>query len=214
MRKYNSLYMVIMLLFTGACTYKGSVDVKAAYNIYSNYEDKVLGKWAIYSDGSKFKTEKVDMDGVACSLHSYPLDAVKAFEQSAFQTFANLVENIELVEVPIAAANLSKRGFDGQIIVTGERLRTELTFIQGFWAATARARIDFTASVSAVGREGRLLGTTASDDGIGKGDAGIACEGGAKAVADGASDVIYGILTKLGERFANSNRVRAAAKKN
>jgi hypothetical protein len=201
------ILVIFAALALGACTFNSDVDVNAAFNVYSNYENKVPGKWAFFADGSRLFDKDVDVLGISCFANTYPLDARKAFEQSAFRTFENLVENIELVNSPIAANQLSRRGFDGQIIVKSENMKAEMSVSPGFWSATLKSEVDITASVSAFSRAGRLLGTTASQEGEAKTD-GMVCATLTKALGPAASDSIKRVLTILAERFTSSRRVR------
>ena len=197
-------------LSTG-CTYTGSVDLNPAYDIYSNFDDKVPGRWAFSSDASDFVTDAVDMDGIQCVFHTYPLDAKQAFETSALHTFTNLVDDIDLVQNPISSDQLLDLGFKGQIIIRSKNMRAELEFIPGFWQAKAKSNVELTASLQVAGPSGNLVGTTASDDGNGKASAGFACEGGSDAVAEAANEAIKKVLTRLAERFASSDKVRESS---
>ena len=199
--------IVFAALALGACTFTSDVDVNAAFNVYSNYENKGQGKWAFYADGSRLFDRDVDVLGIACFGHTYPLDARKAFEQSAFRTFENLVEKIELVNSPIAANQLSRRGFNGQIVVKSEDMKAEMSVSPGFWSATLKSEVDITASVSAFNGLGRLLGSTASQEGETKTD-GAFCSTLTKVLGPAASDSIKRVLTILAERFTSSRRVR------
>ncbi len=208
MRNSTIVVLLLALATVSACTHAGSVKVKAAYDVYSNYEDKVPGRWAFSSNGSDFVTDNVEMDSFHCSAHNFPLDAKQAFETSALQTFTNLVEEIDLVKNPISAAKLTASGFKGQVIVNSKDMKADIGFIPGFFMATAKSNVDLTATMQVIGPSGQLIGTTTSDDGKAKSEAGFVCEGGSEAISDAASEAIQRTLGRLGERFSSSDRVR------
>ena len=194
--------------FLGGCAYKTSAPVSPSYNVYSNYEDKVPGRFALYVNASSMRGE-FKVDGLACSAHTYPMDASSAFKTSTLRTLANLVEDIEVVPTPLSRDRLKSGEYDGQIIVELEDMDVRLRMIPGFWTSEMEADVELTASIRVDGREGRVLGTTVSSDEHAKAEAGGACEGGANAISDATSDALEELMQKLGERFANSERVRA-----
>ena len=51
------LVITFTVLFTSACAYNTPVDVSPAYNVYSNYEDKLPGRYALYVDATETKGE-------------------------------------------------------------------------------------------------------------------------------------------------------------
>jgi len=206
----GKIFICFMAVALGACTFKSNVGVNAAYNVYSNYENKVPGKWAFFADGSRLFDKDVDVLGIACFANTYPLDARNSFEQSAFRTFSNLVEEIQQVNSPIAANQLARLGYHGQIIVKSESMKAEMSVSPGFWSSTLKGEVDITASVSAMTQKGRILGATASQEGETKTD-GVWCATLTKALGPAASESIKRVLTILGERFTSSPRVRGAA---
>lgn len=192
------------------CSYNAPVEISAAYNVNSSYEEKVPGKWAIWIDGSELKDNNVKPSTYACSAHKFPIDASKAFEKSTLNTFTNLVESIERVDNPIPASKLGDYGYTGQILIEGEDLDVDLMFTQGFWTMSGEAEVEFEASLSAFIQTGKVLGTTVSGSGEGQGDAGSACGGGAQMIGKGAEEGMKRILRKMGEKFSSSSKLRTA----
>lgn len=207
--KKIAILALVGSVITG-CSYNAPVQISAAYDVNSSYEEKVPGKWAIWIDGSELKDKGVKSASYACSAHKFPVDAAKVFEKSTLNTFSNLVESIERVDNPIPAKKLGELGYTGQIIVEGEDLDVDLTFTPGFFTTSGEAEVEFEASLSAFLQSGKVLGTTVSGSGEGEGDAGSACEGGAKMIGKGAEEGMKKILRKMGERFSSSSKLRTA----
>ena len=206
-KPYGALISAILL---GACTYNANVGLQPSYDVYSSYEDKVPGKWAIFTEHRSVDHATADLDGHQCSFHTFTFSPGAPFADSAGKTFENLVENGEIVRAPIPANDLRKRGYDGLIIISAEQVRSNITFAPKFFGATAIAEVDLTASISVFSPAGRLLGTTASESGTGRSDAGSACAGGTNAIREAAEESFKRVLRRLGERFASSNRIRNA----
>ena len=106
----RTLGLLLSAALLSACAYNAPVDVSPAYNVYSNYEDKLPGRYALYVDSAEAKGEG-EVKGFACSAHSYPYDGEAPFSSSVVATFRNIVEEVELVAMPMDAAALSAGGY-------------------------------------------------------------------------------------------------------
>lgn len=193
-----------------ACSYKATAPVSASYDVYSNYDTKVPGYFALYVESDEMQGE-FKVSGVACSAHKYPLDARSAFEISTLKTLENLVERVELVDSPLSQESINSGGYDGLIIVRSEDLDVRLIVIPGFWSHEMEADVEMVASAQIESANGRVFGTTVSADEDFTSDAGSACDGGANAISEAASDAMKELMQELGERIANSERVRDLA---
>jgi hypothetical protein len=72
------------------------------------------------------------------------------------------VESVQVVDAPVSASSLAERGLAGMIIIQPDTLVARIQFIEGFWPGTADSTVEISASISVDGKEGRLLGTSAS----------------------------------------------------
>lgn len=193
-----------------ACAYNAPVDVSPAYNVYSNYEDKLPGRYALYVDSAEAKGEG-EIKGFACSAHSYPYDGEAPFASSVVATFRNIVEEVELVDMPMDAAALSSGGYQAQLSVEVVSMEVDLRVIQGFWSSEIEAETEIAATVRAVNNAGVLLGSTIEGNADAEADSGMACEGAATAMQESISEAIEEAMERLGERLANARRLREAA---
>jgi hypothetical protein len=80
----------------------------------------------------------------------------------------------------------------------------------GFWSASMDSQAIVVASVSVEGHGGRLMGQTVEGTGFATSDAGGACEGGAKALAQAIGQGMGDVMRKVGEAISNSERMRAS----
>lgn len=189
------------------CTYKATTNINPATNIYSNYSDKIAGKYALHVDAEKMAgTFKVS--GYACSAHKYPVDARNAFSVSVERTLENIVDELEVVSVPLDRTGLQASEFSGMILVQATDLEIDLTVIPGFWSSEMKADAEITASIQVDGPNGRLLGSSVEGEDDHTTDAGAGCSGGGIAIGKAVENAIKETLERLGERLSNAPKLR------
>lgn len=193
---------------TSGCAYRAETMTVAAYNVYSSYENKLPGKYLLYVEGAKLN-KTIKPSDFNCAAHTYPLELSGGFVGSVRKTFANLVEEVEVVDAPVDRGELPARGARAMIMVRGEEVNGRLRVVPGFWVAGMETQVEIASSVVVDGRKGRLLGTTVSGDGNAQGSAGGFCEGGAKALVESAEQAMKEVVGRLGEALSNSERVRS-----
>src|SRR5438105_15370169 len=99
--KIHSLAAVVALgLLTSACSYQVQTVSAPQLDVYSNYEHKVPGKWALVVDASQF-THSVKPEGLNCAAHNFPLDLRSSFKQSVIATFENIVDSAEVMDAAV-----------------------------------------------------------------------------------------------------------------
>jgi hypothetical protein len=135
------------------------------------------------------------------------LDIGETFRLSATKTIEQLVESVQVVDAPVSASSLAERGLAGMIIIQPDTLVARIQFIEGFWSGTADSTVEISASISVDGKEGRLLGTSASGDGNAQQQAST-CGDGAAALGLATEKALKELLGQLGERLSNSSRMR------
>ena len=205
----NAAGLMIVTVLAG-CSYSASPEISPAYNVYSSYDDKLSGRYFLFVQSEEF-ADRVKPTGYQCSAHSYPIDANEPFKKSVLKTIEQVVEHVELVETPKSASQIVGSGYAGQIRVNAEDLDGRIKFIPGFWSNTAETEVELVAGVKVDGPEGRLLGMTVVGDAKEEGDQGVACGGGAEALATATEKAMKELLTQLGEKLSNSDRLRQSS---
>ncbi len=208
MKKFAAMALPLML--TVGCAYNAPIDVAPAYDVYSNYDDKLEGHYALYVDAEEM-VQRAKVKGFACSAHSFPVDGEAQFETSVLRTFENLVESVEVVDRPLSQEALVSGGYKAQLIVEVRDVDIDLVVIPGFWSSEIEADVEIAASVEAINYEGKLLGSTIEGDGDAIAGAGMACEGGTKAIGEAMSEAMRETMERLGERLTNARKMRAEA---
>ena len=209
--KLLKVLAVASVFITTGCAYNAPVDVTPAYNVYSNYDDKLAGRYALYVEAEEMKSEGRTR-GINCAAHSYPYDGRDPFRQSVLATFQNIVEEVELVDSQLDTESLAAQGFQAQLSVEVESSEVDLTVHAGFWTSEIEADAEIVASVRAMGKSGVLLGASieGGDDGVAP--AGGFCEGAATAMQEALGGAIKKTMERLGERLANARKLREAAR--
>lgn len=198
-------------LALGGCTYRAETTSAPQLDVYSNYSQKVPGRWAIYVDVDSLNKEVHSQD-YTCAAHVYPLDVRSAFRESAIGTFQNLVQNLEVLNHATSSQDLVQRGFAGIIYIRGEDMRARLTYDPGFWTVKADARVELDVGLIVDGPAGRLVGTRGSGRGEAITDAGYFCGKTTNALTQSSEAAMKDVLGVLGERFTNSPQVRQPTK--
>ncbi|MEP5569346.1 MAG: hypothetical protein ABJN62_16005 [Halioglobus sp.] len=201
------LAIAFTVLVASGCAYNAPVDIAPSYDVYSNYDDKVEGHYALYVDAEEM-VKTVKAKGMACSAHNFPVDARAQFETSVLKTFENLVESVEVVDRPLTSEGLKSGGYKAQLVVEVRDLDVDLSVIPGAWTSTIEVDAEITASITAQNFEGKLLGSTIEGDGDAEAESGAFCDGGSKAVGEAMADAMEETMERLGERLVNARKIR------
>lgn len=200
----------VSLSLATACTYSANTEIAPSYNVYSNYNDRVPGRYALYVETERM-TSEVTVSGLNCSAYTYTVDANSPFAVSVSKTLAQLFEEIEMVTEPLNRNDLAAQGFDALVFVSVDDMDVDLKVIPGFWSAKMEADAEIVANYRVDGPTGRLLGGSVEGDDEFEADAGAACEGGGDAVGGAVEAAMKDLTRQLGERLSNSTRLRGDA---
>ena len=205
-RRFLPALAFVAVFVAGGCTYQANVQPQAAYDVYSGYDDKVVGTWALNVSGEEKLRGEADMISHPCSFHNFPFNYSSAFRDSVEATLGNLVENLDATSA-LPDSALEEGGHIGLIRVQAERATAELEVNTGFWTGKPRSDARITASIHVEGRNGKLMGTTVTGRGTARASGG--CDKGADVVRRASEEALQELMRELGERFSNSPRIRA-----
>ena len=94
-RRFLLTLAFVAAFLAGGCTYQANVQPQAAYDVYSGYDDKVAGTWALSVGGEEKLRGEADMISYSCSAHNFPFNYSTAFRDSVEATLGNLLENLD-----------------------------------------------------------------------------------------------------------------------
>lgn len=206
----NFLILLFSLAVAEGCTYQSAVSPAPSYDVYSGYDDKVPGAWALSVTGQENLVGEADMVSYACSAHNYPFNYAGPFTESTISTLGNLVADLQLMESEPTYSSLSNQGLSSIIRVNAEKASTELEINTGFWTGKPRSEVRITSSITVEGEPGRLMGTTVSGTGTSRISGN--CAKGAEVIKHAAQDALEDLMRNMGERLSNSPRVREYAR--
>ncbi|HWA81116.1 MAG TPA: hypothetical protein VG848_12510 [Acetobacteraceae bacterium] len=208
--KKLAFFAFVSAFALGGCSYPVQTANVAESGAPSPETAKAAGKWALYVDPRAYQAT-FRPDGIVCPIDTYHLDLTTSFREAAAGIFRNIAAEIEPVDHPLPAQDLASLGYAGEIAITGEDIRHQLSFSQGFFLAAPEAEITLDARLIATWPKGTLLQASASGTGEGSAGGWIGCGRGADALSQAAEAAMKDLLGKLAERFSTAPQVRSAA---
>jgi hypothetical protein len=205
--QYVSLYFVSLILIS--CAYNVQPVSTKAVNLYSAYEDKIPGNYALIIDNSvRNVNREIAPVSYVCSAHRYPITVGDSLAISVKQTLESVFEHVTEQSTLPSNESLSKLGLNGTILVKLDDFSPRILCTQGFFQGTCTASTDLSFGVTVRALDKTLLATAASGSKTADGGAGGACGGGAEVIADSSTRATRDALERLAERLSNSPRLR------
>lgn len=208
-------YIAVCLLsfIVSSCAYNVQPVSTKALNIYSAYEEKIPGAYALIIDNSvRNVNREIAPVSYVCSAHRYPIVVGDSLAISVKQTLESVFEQVIEQSTLPSNESLSKLRLNGTVLVKLDDFSPRILCTQGFFAGTCTANTDISFGVTVRGVSETLLATAASGSKTADGSAGGACGGGAEVIADSITRATREALERLAERLSNSPRLRAAQK--
>lgn len=213
MRTRTVAAAVAVVLFSGCAYTVPPVSVRAP-NVYSSYDAKIAGSYALVLDDSvRSVSRQVRASSHVCSAHNYPVDMGNAVASSIKGTLESIFESVVERTVPPSREVMITERLAGVVRVKLDDFSPRLQCSQGFWTGTCTSSTEVAFGVDVRGPEGTVLAASASGSKTADGDSGGACEGAATVLSDSIGKSMKDALERLGERIANSPRLRPAATK-
>lgn len=209
MKKLLALSAALAL---AGCSYSVQPLSTKAVNIYSAYENKIPGRYALLLDGSLRNVQREIVPAThICRAHRYPIMVGDSLALSVKNTLESVFEQVSEYEAAPSAETLTKLGLSGVILVKLDDFAPRLQCAQGFWSGTCSASTELSFGVTVRGRGGVLAATSASGSKTSDGEAAGACSGGATVIADSITRATRDALERLAERLSNSPKLRESS---
>ena len=203
---------VVMCGGMTGCGYKTTVNTVSGINVYSSYEEKIPGRFALVVDSQpELLTKKVKASSFTCSAHNFPVALSNTFESSIYEATKSIFEEVATrVTIP-SKEEMSKDELSGYILVKATHFEPKVTFIPGFFSGNVSTSADIGFEFSVRDRENKLiLSSAVSASRSSDGEAGGACEGGATSLSEAISKAFREALERYAERVSNSTKLREA----
>ena len=212
-RFLNALFMALFaagLVTTAGCAYNVQPTSAPAVNIYTSYDKKIPGKWAVVvDDGIKGLHRDVKTASYVCSAHTYPIDVGAVLATSVRRTVEQLVDESVVSETIPSPQTAKENGLAGSVLVRLDDYQPRLTCQMGFWSGSCTSTVDLSLGVIVRSAEGQtLLSTNAGSTRSADGDAGAACASAGVWLGDATSRATKDVLERLAERIASATALR------
>jgi len=203
--KLSILTVVVATLISG-CAYNVPVQPVSAesINIYSSYENKVPGQFAVvFDENIRNVNREVRPMTEVCGPHSYPISLSDSIAVSVKHTLDLVFEQpVELATMP-ASETMKKLGLRGVVLVKMADFSPMLVCSPGR-GCSGSTNISFGVNISSI--NGALLGTLVS--GSKTIDVAESCSGGARALSESITGATRTALERLATEASNSLKLR------
>ena len=184
-----------------------------AFDVYSNYREKIPGRFVLFVDADLFAREVTKSTGHMCSAHFLSFEPRQCFIQAvgAQDHRADCAKKSNWLIEPSADRGARIEILSGpDPAIKSDEYIARITFLfRIFGVSTASSTVDISASLIVDGSEGRYLGTSASANHNQVTNCESAsCGDGAQAIADANSRATKELLSRLAERLANEPRLK------
>ncbi len=197
-----------------ACTHQVLPQVSAARTLYSSYDEKIPGQFALLLDGSlRALDQQIRPSTASCGASYFPVVAGDVLAASTAQTMEEIFEDVWLREQPPPDWELRIRKMGGVVFVKLDEFEPRLRCAGGAFFPSCIATTELSLGIRVSGPDGTLLGASVSGDGRAEGDAGWLCRDAAEILAESIDEAIRETLERAAERVSNSERVREAARR-
>lgn len=206
------LALVLVMALGAGCSYKTPVNTVHGVNVYSSYEDKIPGRFALIINADRSLFDKtISSTSFTCSAHKFPISLTDSFISSIKQANEAIFESTFERSTMPTVEEMQKDNLSGYIFITSKLFEPRLQFIPGFWSTTATATTDIGFDYNIRDRNNNLLlNGSISGNRTSDGDAGNACGGGSNVLAESISKSLRDALERYGERVSNSPKLREA----
>ena len=195
--------------FLTGCAYNVQTTSVPVVNVQASYDTKIPGKFALVIDDSlKDANRQVKPSSFVCSAHTFPVSMGSGLSTSLQRLFEQIFEDVQTRPNMPTADTMTREGLRGTILARLEEFAPRLTCQSGLFSGSCTATGDVAVSVNVRGPSGTLFATSATGSKVADGGSGGACEGGAVVLGEAINKSMRDLLERLGERVANSPRLR------
>jgi hypothetical protein len=208
--RYGAAVAAASLLLAAGCTHQIQTTIAPDTSFYRESAEKIPGRYAIFIQSGTWGG-KASVSTWQCGAHSYAFNSNYTFQQAVMGTLQRALAQPVRVQSPIAQGDLAKDGYAAQIAVHTAGFKPQIAFQAGFMTAKAVASVDATVQVVGVAPDAKLFQWSLQGSGQGVGPDSGFCGGGDQALSQAMNAAAHQIMDRLGERIANSEKLREAA---
>ena len=209
MKFRSGLSLIACSLFLVSCAAQDAVPVVSpAVVVPSSMASKLPGKYYLTVETEGLVTV-ARVGDVNCAAYVFPIDAAGPFEESAFQTLQQVVEQVELRDTAVTPDVLQRESATAQIVLSVEKFEPSILFIPGWVRGKPETKIYLSASVKAEGVSGTLLDTALEATRQARRAEEGGCSVGSDVLAQATANTIREVMERLAETVGNSPSMRS-----
>lgn len=207
----RTILSLLVIASISGCAYNVPTISVAPTNIYTTYENKIPGNFALIVDDSVTNVSRqVRSSSHVCSAHTFPIVLGDSAASSINRLMESLFDNITTRSTMPTSDEMKRGNLKAAVVVKLDSFEPRVTCSMGFWSGSCTASADVSFGLVASGPSGRLAAFSSGGSKSADGDAGGACEGAARVLGDAISKSMKDALERMGERIANSQTLRQA----
>lgn len=205
---HRAFIVALAAVSLGACTYAVKPTSAPAVNIYTTFESKIPGRWALVVEDGGSMNRQITMGSYACSAHTYPFDGTESLATSTRSTLQQVFEAVESRSSAPTREQMQADGLAGVILVRVDTFQPRATCTQSFWTMNCTSNVELSLGVRIDGLEESLFASSVGSQRSADGDAGGACGNVPNVVADAYRNTLRDTMERLAERVGGAPKLR------
>lgn len=203
------LFLIVLLAtIMAGCSHSVAVRPNVSPMAY-NFSDKPINAHIclVMHDSISNHKQVVNPKSYVCSAWSYPVEMGPAISSTITQVAKNCFREVEVMNsIPVG-----KHHFNGILMVDLIDANLDLTFLPGFWSATADCYTEMNLKLTFLdGNNKKVWQSVVGYSKRQTGDSGGACEGGSTAISQALEACLKNISIQLAEKLTNCDQINKA----
>jgi len=201
--------IALALTAMSACSYNVQPTSAPAVNVYSSYDEKIPGNWAVVIDeDTTVINREISPSSYVCSAHNYPFSTGNTMTVSIQRTMSQIFEETVNRSMIPSIDEMTKSMMDGYVFVRLDSFSPRLSCSTGWWSAKCTSTVDLSFGIEAREVNGDKFATSVGSTKSFDGDGGGACGEASSILAEAYRLALKDAMERLAERASNSTRLR------
>lgn len=189
------------------CTATATMATSPAVTSFAASQEPIAGRWGVITELGEIPS-RYSSGEFTCSGWNYTVDSATSFRDSVMATMDVAFEEAVLLNSMPSPQSMATQELNGVVVVSVSGYSATLTWLTGFWSATARAEATIRIGVDVRGSTGeRIAGFSSGSQRSEQADSG-GCPAGSTAISRALATTTQELLQDVLERVQDNERVR------
>lgn len=207
MKRFTIAIAALSALALQACASQATMQMAPAVTSFAVDQEPIPGHWAVIVQASEIPTRYTSGE-LSCSGWTYTIESEETFRESVMATMDAAFESVRPMSSMPSQSAIQSQELDGAIIVSVNTYNAFMSWLQGFWTATARAEATIRIGVEVRDRNGeRIAGFSEGAQRSATAESG-GCDAGSTAIARALATTTQSIMESSLERIQDNPRIR------